>query len=57
MTRSLNIPLTKKLVWDTVTDLATKSHVLKEQVKKESMSVKSKSDADSRSTVRNLQKT
>ena len=57
MVRSLNIPNTNQLVWGAVAEIASKSNVLKEQIKNEMMSSKHQSDADVKSTIRNLQKT
>lgn len=57
MTRSLNIPVTNETVWNVVTEIASKSHVLKEQIKTQLMSVKSQSVSDLKTLVRNLQKT
>ena len=57
MTRSLNIPVTNETVWNVVTKIASKSHVLKEQIKTQLMSVKSQSVSDLKTLVRNLQKT
>ena len=56
MIRSLNIPVTNDMVWKSVTEIATKSHVLKEQIKTQLMSTKNQSDTERKSTIRNLQK-
>ena len=55
MTKSLNITATNDTVWELVTELASKSNVLKEKVKTEMMSSKNKSDKDIKSDIRNLQ--
>ena len=57
MTKALNINVTNDMVWEVVTDIATKSNVLKEQVKTQMLSSKKQSDKDFKEEIRNLQKT
>ena len=57
MVRSLNVPVTNDTVWKAITEIATKSHVLKEQVKSQLLSTKTQSDTEQKSAIRNLEKT
>lgn len=57
MTKSLNITTANEMVWKVVTDIATKSNVLKEQMKTQMLSSKKQSDKDFKEDIRNLQKT
>ena len=56
MTKSLNINVTNDTVWSAVTEIANKSHTLKEQIKTQLMSGKKQSDEQIKSEIRNLQK-
>ena len=56
MTKSLNITTANEMVWKVVTDIATKSNVLKEQMKYQILSSKKQSDKDFKEDIRNLPK-
>lgn len=56
MTKSLNIPVTNDRVFEVVSEIASKSNFLREQIKSEMMSAKSKTDAESKTQMRNLLK-
>ena len=56
MTKSLNIPITNTKVFDVVSDIASKSHVLKEQIKSEMMSTKKTDDAEVKLQIQNISK-
>jgi hypothetical protein len=54
MTRSLNIPITDKFVWDTVMDAVSKSSTLKEGFKEEILQSKYSGDAETDRELKNL---
>lgn len=54
MIRSLNIPITDEVVWDTVKEVVINSNVLKEKVKSEMMSDKDKHDDEIKQKLRNI---
>ncbi len=54
MVRSLNIPITDEVVWDTVKEVVVNSNVLKEKMKSEMLSDKDKHDEEIKQKLRNV---
>jgi len=52
MTRSLNIPITDEVVWDTVKDVVVNSNILKEKMKTEMLADKDKHDEEIKGKIR-----
>ena len=56
MRRSLNIPTTNDVVWNTVKETVTKSNILKQRMKEELLKDKDKSDADYKTEIQTVKK-